>query len=230
MSQSANNGWDPTSAEDWARRFGFVASKLFPPNAMHAPTDGSVLRDGRQLSFTLLGVTAPHQDREALSWSWSAHTRYLLRPRVEAGTLVIHRWDQPSAPFQELSLDGVKSRPAQVIDLLRRDRPPREQDAVDHVIQVFRSLRSRVTDSEIAIRLLHYLLRPEDEHVPALRADAWPSADVVGLRDRLLGGNERLGLPLHPELLLRHAAAELFQEAHVEADRQIYSGQSHLSM
>jgi adenine-specific DNA-methyltransferase len=223
MNRDANNGWNPLFPDDWARRFGFVASPLFPPNSIRAATQGSVLRDGRLLSFTLLEETVAEKDQEALSWSWSAHTRYLLRPRFTAGKFFIHRWDQPFKPFEEFSLDGVRNRPDQVIDLLRRDMPAREQDAVDHVIQVFRSLRSRVVDSETAIRLLHHLLRPEDNiGEPGQNSEVWSRADVAGLRDRLLGGNQRLGLPLYPELLLRHAAAELFQEAHVEADRQIY--------
>ena len=220
MTAESSNGWNPTSPHDWARRFGFVASELFPPQSLRRSANDAVLRDGRLLSFTLL-ADGQDSEHDGLSWSWSANTQYLLVPRRAEGRLLVHRWDQPNR-VEAVDLGVAEKRPEGLIALMRDAGPRREESAIDHVMQIFRSLRPLAGDSESAIRLLHRLLRPTVNFDGVEKQHGVGEDSLLRLRERLQSGHPRLNLSLYPELLLRHAAAELFQEAHVEADRQTY--------
>src|ERR1019366_8331867 len=201
------------------------------------------LREGvedRQRYVLLNGLTgnfcldfAPPDDpvtRRATAWS-SDVGHYVA---VNNDVVTVHRWDR-NAPTDRYSWGSVVERIRDFHRYLEKDDPDRSKSVVNHVLRVFRMIRAALQEREAAthsLEILLYMLACGASRSDRSRLDAeqWglssdavdhstalPAATWESLYSDLIGSGRYDVLRPDFELVLRHAAGTLFQEAHIEA-------------
>lgn len=191
-----------------------------------------VLQNGSQGSFCLdLSQNEPLDPRRG---AWSSNVGHYVQ---EVGAeLRVARWDRPAAFAESWATKSVLPKLEEFHAYLEQSSPPSEASVIAHGIRVFRQLRSSLppntdrTDalhafllllaeasSDVTLRTVDDLAdRGLDSRAPEF-ADRIKTHDWESLCSELRQGNAVKNLSLDVELLLRHAAGSLFQEAHREA-------------
>jgi SAM-dependent methyltransferase len=195
-----------------------------------------VLVDSGLGSFALSVTTEQlWREEKPASWAWSSNLPHHVTVTDKAVAVI--RWDRPHVEL--LSRTSVEARIESFYEYLTADRVRSSQRVVDHVLGLFRRVRSLVADAHI----------PDDQSIDAFLAFLTQVMERdrpagVRVRDRapfpqpeagaeLLGAlsangvealmedvfSNRTSLPsfrLFPSLAVRHAGSEIFQEAHFE--------------
>ncbi|MDN5780615.1 MAG: hypothetical protein L0H23_01105, partial [Luteimonas sp.] len=125
----------------WAAHFGLAPVPLFAAEADEDDAIHSVLLDGGFGSFAV-SVTneQPWRDRQAASWAWSSNLPHHVT--VTEQKVAVTRWDNPQV--EVLSRRSVESQLDAFYKFLRTDRVRSNQTVVDHVLTLFRQVRSLV--------------------------------------------------------------------------------------
>lgn len=212
--------------EDWSGHFGLAPVPLFACEDQ----DGNrhqVLLDGGLGSFAF----SEAQDRiwrnpTAATWAWSAGVPHHVT--VTKNEVAVVRWDRPGA--EEFSLSSVQAGLDAFYAYLVADRVRSTRRVVEHLVDVFRRTRSLLRDEGVDdLRSVQaYLGILSDaiartsgrEVVPANTdlAGAFPTRGREALIEQVANvpgaSGLRSDLSLLPELAVRHAGSEVFQEAH----------------
>lgn len=207
----------------WRRRLGFLPVPLFG----ETDEDRFVLLNGSKGNFCLdVGSgSAPEPERQ-IAWSADVDHYISIGDKVH-----VYRWDQQD--LESYAIADIEPQLDTFQRYLESRSSPRERSVVAHAMKTYRTLRARVaTGSDGYTALLAYLRllskaaerqRPsafmltsqwsdankaEDALVNSLR-----SSDTEELLDLLLGESLDGNRP-DIELMIRHAAGRIFQEAH----------------
>jgi hypothetical protein len=226
---------DSKVAQCWSRRFGLASAPLFEARDAESKTPGyhEVLLDGGNGTFALSESSQElWREQAPAEWVWSSdipHHVTLTHDKV-----AVLRWDRPSEPHVygrpsvERNLDGFYS-------YLIKDRLRSNKTVVDHLLNLFRRLRSlchaaRIADDRVTDVFTSTLaILAARDRVYGNPLNFGLAEDALDLRARLDGtalaaaeheigraSGSLAGLRLHPMLAIRHAGGQLFQEAHFE--------------
>lgn len=244
--------WDPYDAQSWASAFGFVATPLFGSGGAASGDYTVLLDGAKSSMSFATGVDPLAAGLTELSYSWSANLLHLVVPDNKSERIYVRRWDdrtvvrQFSAPDSHATaahlLDkvahlpkpgapGVVEHVMQVFRFLRGQAQDAEAAVrlLDCVLLAARQVNlGHTTESDVrdATTVSDIL-----EHVPeSLRATiglddlkALPAtADVSEAVRFLLDRAPQTGCELRADILFRHAASQLFQEAHFDIERQLH--------
>lgn len=217
----------------WARRFGLATAPLFENEAPSVPGQHSVLLDGTNGTFAMSVCDDEiWRDREPANWAWSSGIPHHVT--VTPGKVAVLRWDRPE-DIRVYERGSIERNLDRFYGFLNEDRLRSSRGVVDHLLALFRRLRSlghavgipdtRATDLFTAS--LARLLAPE--HEPFRSEEYGLAEDAPDLLARLEARGfdaavEEIGrgsgalswLRLFPSLAIRHAGGQLFQEAHFE--------------
>lgn len=220
------------TAGRWAEAFGLAEAPLFEAGEVSSPSHHRVLLDGGQGSFAL-----SEGDREAYAqaadWAWSSNLPHHVG--VHYDRVVVTRWD--SSRPEVLSRNSVEARLDAFYQFLLSDRVRATRRVVDHTVDLFRRVRSLVANSKAddaaSVDAFLAILDLADERSPqvqgAHKRDSVFSAEarelalqplaakgVDSIVAEALRPGGRTGRRWHPSLAVRHAGAEVFQDAHFE--------------
>jgi len=212
-----------TVAGHWAHRLGLAPVPLFSDERVEG-ANHEILLDGGLGSFAISETTEElWRDRRAAEWAWSsgvAHHVTVVRDKV-----AVTRWDAKSPEL--FSIGSVQERLDAFYRYLVTDRVRSTNRVVDELVDLFRKTRSAVADARlddiVSVDVFLGLLAEGVEKEAGTRlADV--NRDVLkslpqSSHDRLLAeavGQARQSnlLGLRPDLAVRHAGSEIFQEAH----------------
>jgi len=211
----------------WAKPLGLLPVPVFgSTNREHQ----YVLLNGSTGNFCL-DLEGGQADNRSIAWSANVgHYVSVVKDEVD-----VQRWDASAAVAERYRLDSVLGSLPEFHAHLDRTEPRPEMSAVSHAVRVFRELRGMLPDSGPRDSVLTFLvllacatderdftsLRLPDWDLPANASEAARTIrqeDWQLLLDELVRGRYLDGLVLDPRLLLRHAAGQVFQEAHYEAN------------
>jgi adenine-specific DNA-methyltransferase len=211
----------------WSSVLGLLPVPILPGDE----TGRFVLLNGTTGNFCLdLSATEIREGKRDAAWSSNVgHYVSLIRERVE-----VLRYDASTATAEVYSLESVLGRLTEFHRYLEKTQPRSEMSVVAHAIRVFRQLRSAITVDDGRNSLLAFLALlacgTDNAELGSLDLALWglpeesqsfanevKSEDWNSLLRDLLEGRRLDSLVLLPNLLLRHASGQLFQEAHYEA-------------
>lgn len=219
-------------AERWAEEFGLAEAPLFEVGEVSAPERHHVLLDGGQGSFAI-SEGDKDADAQGADWAWSSNLPHHVG--IHSDRIVVTRWD--SSRPEVLSRSSVEARLDAFYDYLLRDRVRSTRRVVEHAVDLFRRVRSLVADAKAedaaTVDAFLAILDLADERslrergtqtrASVLLADARASAlqplaseSVDALVAEALRSSSRPGQRWLPSLAVRHAGAEVFQDAHFE--------------
>lgn len=218
----------------WAARFGLALTPLFEEDEASIPGSHHVLLDGGYGSFALsVSEERIWKDRAPADWSWSSNLPHHVT--VTDREVAVVRWDKPKPEL--LTRSSVESQIEAFYVYLTSDRVKSSQRVVDHMLTIFRRLRSLVADAHVEddrsidaylAFLAHAIERtrgadgeshtspvgsPEGEEL--LHSLSKPGVDAL-FQDISTRPSSGVPLTLFPGLAVRHAGSEIFQEAHFE--------------
>ena len=215
---------------DWALRFGLAQSPLFEPRELDVGGEHSVLLDGGYGSFAL-SVSQERlwpDYRTPADWSWSSNLPHHVT--VTDREVAVVRWDKPWE--EAFTRASVERQWEAFYQYLTADLVKSNQRVIEHMLGIFRSLRSllaasRVDDDlsvEAFLALLSRAMVRRDvsaapEHISHPEGESVLQSLPTGQADQLLEVLEArnvAGLTAHPALAVRHAGSDIFQEAHFE--------------
>ncbi len=212
----------------WSHKLGLLPVPLYPND-----NDGQhfVLLNGSKGNFCL-DLEENNTPFENRNRAWSSDVGYYITFGEKSNSLKVYNWNRPSP--KEYNVRDVQN------DLIGFHRELEEkdgktsQDIVNHVIRVFRNLRSQIDaiDGRTALNAFLFLIgsatanKNRDDFIyqdwgltkeayeisHSINSNAWDS-----LYEDLINENFINGLKPNLELMLRHAAGRVFQEAHYEA-------------
>ncbi|WP_082643193.1 N-6 DNA methylase [Methylobacterium sp. GXS13] len=215
---------DTPVSDAWAGVFGLASVPLFAAEEVGADTH-TVLLDGGFGSFAL-SLTAERlwRERRSYEWAWSSGLPHHVT--VTDTEVAVVRWDSPEP--EEFSRRSVEARLEAFYGYLRSDRVQSSRRVVDHLVDGFRRVRSLVDQiglgDEHSVEAFLYTLEVGMErsghglHYTANSSGfsaILPENSVEQIINRMMTGPIHApNLRLHPELAIRHAGSEIFQEAH----------------
>jgi adenine-specific DNA-methyltransferase len=215
------------TAEQWADRFGLATVPLFA-DAGRGDERHHVLLDGGLGSFAFSeSCERLWLDPKSAGWAWSSGVPHHVT--VTTDEIVVVRWDRPGA--EEFSRRSVENGLDAFYAYLVADRVQSTRRVVDHLVDVFRRTRSLVrgaaADDEMSVQAYLGVLATAMNRMGALRPVAIPDPDLLAslpsstvellvLQTIASSGSHagRSDIVLLPELTMRHAGSEIFQEAH----------------
>lgn len=217
----------------WADRYGLATAPLFGNGESGSVVAGShgVLLDGGHGSFAL-SVSEEELWRAArpADWAWSSNLPHHVT--VTENTVAVTRWDRPSTEI--LSRTSVEERSEQFYSYLAKDRVRSTSIVVDYVLNLFRRLRSLVSVASVAdersvdafLAFLALLIDGSEDATKSVETyrletgrEVLKSLPRDTFRSLFRFATERTpsgSLQFLPALAVRHAGAEIFQEAHFE--------------
>src|ERR1022692_428189 len=134
-------------ARQWAGQFGLAIVPLFESDEPDAPESHHVLLDGGFGSFAMSVAERPlWHDRATAAWAWSSNLHHHVT--VTDKVVAVRRWDRLSA--EEFSRASVDARIEPFYEYLTSDRVRSSLRVVDHVLHLFRRMRSLLADARIA--------------------------------------------------------------------------------
>jgi adenine-specific DNA-methyltransferase len=210
---------------DWASRLGLLPVPLFPGDR----TDRSVLLNGVSGNFCLDTTEDRESDHRARAWSANVgHYIKVFENKVE-----IQRWDNTPSEHERISLSLVARDLERFHSYLVSKEPPAQRSVIPHVVRVFRQIRNReeLAGGADSLKVLLLLLAcaASSSNRSSINASDWAvPQDAKGLSTSIENEEWELlvEMLLHPadsdlqldvDLLIRHAAGPVFQEAHREA-------------
>lgn len=224
-----------TLTEVWSERFGLARSPLFQQETNVDGGVHSVLLDGGLGSFGMSLVDELPDPKEVAGWAWSSdipHHVTVAKERVQ-----VVRWDA-AHDAQVYSLESVQRDLNGFYRYLCRDKLRSNRTVVRHLVNLFGRVRSLVAHKGLSdqrsidafVTVLADLIVDNDQSVDVvafgLPADAnellseiaGPSLEEA-LYEIRTAPSSLSALTLHPNLAIRHAGGQLFQEAHFDLVR-----------
>lgn len=221
-------------ATNWAERFGLALAPLFG-HSDAGSEHHHVLLDGGLGSFALsVGEAAQASPELRSSWAWSGnlpHHVAVIKDRVS-----VSRWDRPEV--EVLTLASVERRLESFYEYLIADRVRSNKRVVDHLMGLFRRVRSLVAEASLpdgssteAYLTFLEMIGDSDKIAAFIASSQTSSAGEETLKRFSLYSLKSLSeyamasevlsrsLKLFPGLAVRHAGSEVFQEAHFELIR-----------
>ena len=221
-------------ASRWAALFGLALTPLFEEEDASPPGSHSVLLDGGYGSFALSASNERiWKNRTAADWSWSSNLPHHVT--VTDREVAVVRWDKRSPEL--LTRSSVENQIEQFYEYLAADRVKSNQRVVDHMMTIFRRVRSLVANAHIDdhrsidayLAFLAHAIEQTDgtDHVVRSVGSTHPEGEEL-LRSLSVSGIDSLFADmtsasptesrptLVPSLAIRHAGSEIFQEAHFE--------------
>lgn len=218
-------------AKGWAEHFGLATAPLFEQGETGRPEQHTVLLDGGLGSFAMSETEEPiWRDPQTAAWAWSSNLPHHVT--VSERVVAVRRWD--SARAEEFSRTSIEAQIEPFYEYLTADRVRSTRRVVDHVLKLFKGVRSLVADAGIPdersidffLAFLDTLIDREKEG----EMNAHHGAAGELLRALPVGGLEALmteielrtslqSFQLFPSLAVRHAGSDIFQEAHFELMR-----------
>lgn len=220
---------------DWATRLGLAPTPMFAPSD-EREGDHFVFLDGVHGSFGYSGLEKMDRDPTPRNWAWSSGVLHHVTTSMD--DVLVHRWDRAEAvPFRRAAVDTQLDR---FYDALVQEQSSMSLTVTDHAVDAFRRLRSHFREDRgdqalsVFLLLLSAMISGQDAEVfeqsenlsRRFALDPEAPAHLAGLSNdfvlHLLNGFRRPILPRAmelvtiPSLLLRHAGAMIFQEAHFE--------------
>jgi adenine-specific DNA-methyltransferase len=246
---TAESYWDPFSVTSWANLLGLTHENLFGHIANDSDRRHSVLLDGLTASFEFSHVKDTYFDGDdALSWTWSANMRHCVIVNELHQRLFVRRWDAPSEirQFKLPTREGAHS----LLTLMHNSKTPRNPDVIKWVLELFKYLLANIGDTSVSLTVLNQVLMLAREHsLGTLTSQELHSEKPVDLVKGLLGlhpdeairhiddtrliapisycleyltfGPRQFGLTFRADLLFRHAASQLYQQAHLLVERDV---------
>src|SRR5215469_10782781 len=226
--------------DHWQRRLGLIAVPLDPSSK-----DRFVMLNGARGNFCL-DLRPDAESSQARSVAWSADVGHYVH--VQDGHVSVQRWDLSDFARPTYSARRVASEPEGFQSYLERDEPSREHSIVRHLTAAFGIVR-RLTHAKapsiepLGAFLVLIACAIEGATTRELSAEQWgleeadleiagtiSADDWKGLIAFVEAGLESLSLRPHLDYTLRHAAGQVFQEAHYMAEpwgpTQLRFGQS----
>jgi SAM-dependent methyltransferase len=226
------------AARRWAETFGLAQAPLFEVSEARTPSRHHVLLDGGHGSFALSEDSEEEWRREdSADWAWSSNLPHHVA--ITAQKVTVTRWDR--AIPEVLSRRSVEAQLDAFYAYLVADRVRSTRRVVEHSVDIFRRVRSLVVnagadDAASVDAFLAVLDLAGERSVEAdrrgagspaiLAADArsaalapLPGDGVSALVAAALAGEGGPGRCLLPNLAVRHAGSEIFQDAHFELVR-----------
>lgn len=218
------------TASDWASKFGLALSPLLEPHETTLGGEHSVLLDGGYGSFVL--SVSPERlwsgYRTAADWSWSSNLPHHVT--LTDREVAVVRWDKRRE--ETFTRDSVERRSEAFYEYLTADQVKSNQGVVEHILEVFRSMRSLLAGSQVDddlsvdafLALLGRAMVGRQGISPPEQTDfslgenalrSLPKGQVDQLVEVLQSPNFA-GLTANLALAVRHAGSEIFQEAHFE--------------
>ena len=209
----------------WADRFGLARVPLFGGGPADAGVH-DVLLDGGLGSFALSVCAEEPSSGRARDWAWSCNVPHHVAATDDE--IVVVRWDDPNE--RRLPRARVEDDLASFYGAVVRDRVRSTRSVVDHMLWVFRRVRSLLSERGLPDhRCMEAFLAVIEQAMvvptglndfsarPGLLRDL-PVEAVGGLvRDLRTPADRALLEPQFlPDLAVRHAGSEIFQEAHFE--------------
>lgn len=211
-------------SDAWAGTFGLATVPLFA-NETVGDDVHTVLLDGGFGSFAL-STTDEQLWREPKSYEWAWSSGLPHHVTVTDTEVAVVRWD--NAEPEQFSRRSVESRLDAFYGYLTSDRLQSSRRVVDHMVDSFRRVRSLVDqmglgdEHSVEAFLFALQLGMERSGRPSLVgadrsgfASILPSGPLDSIVDGMMNGPGPVSaLRLHPDLAIRHAGSEIFQEAH----------------
>lgn len=225
---AANGGLD-----QWARRSNLALAPLFESEAHRPDGDHLALLDGATGSFALSAVAnADFDPRVAAAWAWSSDLPHHVA--VASDKVWVTRWDRPTP--REVPISVIESDFESFYSFLSNDLVGSSHTVVDHLLSVFRRMRSLVATvgiedqytTQCFLEFFEGLIatRPGDADSVFFSSIAQNSAlsaiphnAVEALVENSIRASHGPHFELFPTLALRHAGSAIFQEAHFELAR-----------
>lgn len=224
---------DLSSPTDWADLFGLALAPLFGQDDPSPDGHHNVLLDGGYGSFAL--SVSNHRiwkDPTAADWSWSSDLPHHVV--VTDAEVAVVRWDKPTPEI--FTPSSVANQMGQFYRYLTYDRVQSTQRVTNHMLMAFRRVRALVADAQIdddrsidaylaflarAINRSYGSMKVGPDFIPAdnLLGSLSPSGVETLLDEVTSRSLSELPLAFVPSLAVRHAASEVFQEAHFELCR-----------
>ncbi len=215
----------PAYAADWAARLGLLPVPLFDGDQI----DRSVLLNGTSGNFCLdtTDDTAPDNRAKA----WSANVGHYVR--IAKDSVEIQRWDSTFSERERYSIGSIDRDLERFHSYLVSKEPPQQRAVIPHVVRVFRQIRNRDQlasgGNSLRVMLLLIACAASSGERNQIDDSEWAVPENAKGLSETIGESEWTGLVqtlLNPidsdlrldlELLIRHAAGPVFQEAHREA-------------
>lgn len=212
-------------AAEWSRQLGLLPVPLFSTGAM----DRTVLLNGNAGNFCL--DVSPEITEDDRATAWSANVGHYVRLRQTH--VEIQRWTNSFSERERYSLDSVTRDLERFHSYLASNEPPPHRAVVSHLVRTFRQIRNRkeLKTGADSLRVLLLLLAcaATNQGRSQINAASWAIPDSAkqladsiydaeweALVSGLLNPTD-IDLKLDVELMIRHAAGPVFQEAHREA-------------
>jgi len=215
--------------EAWSTDLGLLPIPLFPvdDNLRY------VLANGTTGNFCLdLSDEGRDERDEKRAGAWSSNVGHYVSVFHE--DVEVLRYDSAGSVAEKYTLRSVQSNLRKFHAYLESSQPRSEMSVIAHAIRVFRQLREvskHESGPESLLAFLALIACASDEcsrqninlskwGLPSARQsyiDNIHEVDWGMLSNELIRGRYLESLILRPELLLRHAAGQVFQEAHYEA-------------
>src|ERR1017187_5602926 len=191
-----------------------------------------VLLNGSKGNFCLDFVGGVNQNSQRIS-AWSCDVGHYIT--IGGDYVLVNRWDKTAAE-ERFNCRSVFERLPEFHRYLEKTTPDQSRNIVNHVLAVFRRIRTVVSEQDSGLRslriLLHLLASAAAEQDNLLSSDLtrWGlTSDVVAssqtvtdatwrpLYNDLSGLGRYDTLPPDFDLVIRHASGAVFQDAHLEA-------------
>ena len=224
----ANGGLD-----EWARRSNLALAPLFETEVQKPDGTHLALLDGAAGSFALSDVREGNfEPLSAAAWVWSSHLPHHVA--VARDKVLITRWDRPTP--REIPISVFQSDFESFYSFLSNDRVGSSHTVVDHLLNVFRQIRSLVATARMAdehttqcfLEFFEQLIDTSSSNEDPMRVlsgstggllSELPKNGVDALREHSVRTSRGPDFKLFPTLALRHAGGAIFQEAHFELAR-----------
>ena len=224
----------PDISDDWAARYGLALTPLFETEESSVPGFHNVLLDGGYGSFALsVSKERIWESGQPLDWSWSSNLPHHVT--VTSDEVGVVRWDKQHPEL--FSRSSIEKQTDAFYSYLTADRVKSNRRVIEHMLQLFRRVRSLVgnsgLDDETSIdAYLAFLARAlavsrDKSKSSILQTPTYVEHDYLinllpqnGVDDLIDDFTVRRPpdqpVNLIPSLALRHAGSEIFQEANFE--------------
>lgn len=222
------------AAARWSERFGLARSPMFATEVDDSG-EHDVLLDGGHGSFGLSVVDDLQDPIASAGWAWSSDLPHHVS--VANDKVQVVRWDAAHEP-QIYSAASVQRDLDGFYRYLCQDRLRSNRTVVQHLVNLFGRVRTLVAHARLPderaidafITILADLIATDEQDqdasqfgIPEDASELRKALSQVSLSEALRDIRNAPGalsaLALHPNLAIRHAGGQLFQEAHFDLVR-----------
>lgn len=143
-----------SAPQSWASALGFAYVPLYGRPERNAGDESGVLLDGKESSFQIFTASRSEDllADDRLQESWSSNLTHSLGIDVVHDSVVLRRWDQPSA-LRKFAIPGSAKGAEELVRIIGRAPAPTTGDVVLHLLRAFRAVRNLLPDDD-AVRAL----------------------------------------------------------------------------